>query len=397
MVDADVVVVGGGPGGLSTAEAAARGGARTVLLEQSPEIGSPTRTSGGSFISDLRDLDIPAHLYHPLKQVRFISPNEVATFRYEEPVACVIDIRAVFQFLAERAVAAGARLRVGTTFLDPLVVHSQIVGVRAKDIRGQEFTITSNIVVDATGYRAVVSKKAGFAPDFRRFGVGAEYDLHAPRCNQEEAVLIVGAHVAPAGYAWIFPWGRQRVRVGVGIVHDDSRENPAAFLQQLIDRSARFGVDLTGAEPIEYHTGLIPSDGLRNTFVADGMMAVGDAAGQPSALVGEGIRWAIKAGRIAGGVAAEAVARQTFSREFLATYEQTWKAQHGLSLFVAHEINKEIVGWTDQKWDEGTRFLSKMTPDQFAQALKANFFGGKLSQMLPSHLRFLRSDAENAV
>ncbi|HET8523974.1 MAG TPA: NAD(P)/FAD-dependent oxidoreductase [Thermomicrobiales bacterium] len=397
MIDADVVIVGGGPGGLSAAEAAARRGAHVVLLEQHAEIGSPTRTSGGSFISDLRDLEIPSHLYHPLKRMRFIAPHETATFCYDDPVACVIDVRGLFQYLAERAISAGAKLRVSTTFLDVVHDDGKVAGVRAKDLRGQDLTVRCKVVVDATGYRAALSKKTGLAPDFQRFGVGAEYDLHAPACSQEEAVLLVGTRVAPAGYAWVFPWGRHRVRVGVGIVHADSRENPADYLHRLLDESARYGIDLTGAEPIEYHTGLIPSDGLRDAFVADGLMAVGDAAGQSSALVGEGIRWAIKAGRMAGEIAAEAIRRDDCSRAFLTTYERRWTARHGLNLFLAHEINKEITRWSDQAWDEGTRLLAGMTPEQFGQALQSDFFGGSIAQMLPSPLRFLRRDVTHVV
>ena len=46
----DVLVAGGGPGGLAAAEAAARSGCSVLVLEAGKEIGSPTRTSGGSFI-----------------------------------------------------------------------------------------------------------------------------------------------------------------------------------------------------------------------------------------------------------------------------------------------------------------------------------------------------------
>src|SRR6185312_1218920 len=103
---ADIVVAGGGPGGLEAAATAARLGCSTIVIEQDPEIGSPTRTTGGSFIADMIELGIPDHLYHPIHRCRFLAPNNAADFDYTQPVACVIDVRGVFQFLAERATVA---------------------------------------------------------------------------------------------------------------------------------------------------------------------------------------------------------------------------------------------------------------------------------------------------
>src|SRR3984957_8840622 len=110
----DAIIAGGGPAGLSAAEVLARDGHSVVVLEQNHEIGSPIRTSGGSFIDELEALGIPAGLYHPISRVRFLSARNAAVYDYSRPRMCVIDVRGVFQFLAGRAVEAGATLRVGT-------------------------------------------------------------------------------------------------------------------------------------------------------------------------------------------------------------------------------------------------------------------------------------------
>ncbi|MGH9666961.1 MAG: NAD(P)/FAD-dependent oxidoreductase, partial [Bryobacteraceae bacterium] len=314
MSDFDVVVVGAGPGGLAAGCAAARAGCSVLILEQGHEIGSPTRTTGGSFVQDLRDLDIPSRLYHPIRRCRFVSPRNSAAFDYGQPALCVIDVRGVFQFLAERAAEAGAKIRMGAAAIEPILENEFTAGVKTKTRTGADLTIRSKILIDATGYRAAMLKQAGLHPGFYRFGVGSEYDLYAPHCNEDEAVLIVGRQIAPAGYAWVFPWGRKRVRVGVGIIHGDSKEHPDQYLDGFVERSAQFGVNLAGAQPIEYHYGLIPSDGLAKVFTGNGIMGVGDAAGQSSALAGEGIRWAIKAGRMAGAVAGKAIAARDVSQ-----------------------------------------------------------------------------------
>jgi len=48
MYDADVIIIGGGPAGLSAAKSAADSGASVFLFEKNKEIGSPIHTSGGT-------------------------------------------------------------------------------------------------------------------------------------------------------------------------------------------------------------------------------------------------------------------------------------------------------------------------------------------------------------
>jgi digeranylgeranylglycerophospholipid reductase len=103
----DLIIAGGGPAGLSAAATAARLRCSVLVLEQNHEIGSPIRTSGGSFVDELDALGIPAHLYHPVGRGRFLSPSKSAVFNYPVPKFCVMDVRGVYQFLAERAIEAG--------------------------------------------------------------------------------------------------------------------------------------------------------------------------------------------------------------------------------------------------------------------------------------------------
>jgi len=390
MQSFDVIIAGGGPGGLSAAETAAKAGASVLVLEQNKEIGSPARTTGGSFVQDMKDLGIPESLYHPIRRCRYISPHNSVAFEYDEPATCVLDVRGAFQFLAERAIEAGARISVGTAALEPVLTNGAVTGVRAKSPTTQDVEYKCKIAIDATGYRAQLLKQAGVSPGYKRFGVGSEYDLYAPNCDQDEAVLIVGSQIAPSGYAWVFPWGHKRVRVGVGILHTDSEAHPDQYLDVLVNRAAEFGVDLRGAQPVEYHYGLVPSDGLAEAFVGDGIMAVGDAAGQPSALVGEGIRWAIKAGRMAGAVAGEAVNANDFSKRFLSRYQKQWNSKFGTNLRIAYEINRKVAQWDDDKWDRKTELIKLFTPYQFGQALQANFLAGWAFQLLWSHPRLLK-------
>ena len=58
---------------------------------------------------------------------------------------------------------------------------------------------------------------------------------------------------------------------------------------------------------MEHRRGLIPSEQFVERFAGDGILGIGDAVGNASSLLGEGIRWAIHAGRMASDVAARAL------------------------------------------------------------------------------------------
>lgn len=350
------------------------------MFEQGHEIGSPIRTSGGSFIDELDALGILPDLYHPISSGRFLSPHNSAKFEFSIPRMCVIDVRGVFQYLAGRAIHAGAEIHLRTPAVAPVAVAGSIRGIRTP--RGE---YRARVTIDATGYRSILLKQAGLDPGFQRFGVGAEYDLFAPHCDPQEAVLLVGDEVAPSGYAWVFPWGRGRVRVGVGVIHPDSRVKPDDYLDRLVAHSDRWGVNLRGAQPIEHHAGLIPSERFAERFAGDGILGVGDAVGNASSLLGEGIRWAIVAGRMAGEAVAEALDRNDVSRRSLAVFEQRWRARFGNDLRLAHRINRHIANWPSEKWDQRLELLKLLTPDQFIEALKTNLTGGWLWKFLRSH------------
>jgi digeranylgeranylglycerophospholipid reductase len=367
----DVVVVGAGPAGTSAAEYAAKQGVRVCLLEKDTEIGCPIRTSGATFVSKLRELAVPPHLYHPLRALRFVGPTRSVRFEYREPVACVLDVRGLYQHLAVEAAAAGVEVRLARQVIDARRERYGSWTIVARIPGGVE-QYSAPVVVDASGFARIIQRKAGLCGPFRRFGFGAEYDLFTPEWPEDEAALVVGSDVAPSGYGWVFPRGNRRTRVGVGVIRPDTDARPHDFLGRFM-RAPRVAPELQGAQPIEMHVGYIPSEPVGGRCSYDGLIAVGDAAGHASPLVGEGIRYAISAGRSAGRIVGECVRDQDCSAAALARFGQQWQTEQGRFMRIAYAVNLRLARYTDDMWDEKIALLHRLAPDLFLQALMTEF------------------------
>jgi len=148
----DIVVAGGGSAGLSAAQVATAQGLRVLIAEKHAEIeiGSLTRTSGGSFIADMVALGVPPHLYHPIRRCRVCGPSTDETFTTSKPTACIINVRALYQYLAESAIAAGATLSPRTQVLDVDLTSGPPQVVTLRDHMGATKQVSCALVIDAT-------------------------------------------------------------------------------------------------------------------------------------------------------------------------------------------------------------------------------------------------------
>ncbi len=378
----DVLIVGGGPAGLAAAESASSRGASALVLERQNEIGYPVHTSGGSWVQDMQALAIPASLFHPINKVYFVSPHREVLLRYNPAVACVIDVRGVYQHLAGRAVAAGASVRVRHTAEQTLLEDGRVVGVTAKNHHSERFEMRAAVTIDASGFSRHIGVRTEMGKAFHRYGYGAEYDLYAPHYPQDELYLVMGSRFAPRGYAWAFPRGNGRVRLGVGVVHPDCDDDARLYLDRIMRELPQFAGKFKDASPLEYHTGLFPSEGPLESFSRDGLLLAGDAGGHGSTLVGEGIRFAIYSGQMAGAVAAEAVKRGDSSTAFLKRFDRQWRARFGRDMDIAYMINKRITNYTDEQWDGALDLMKRLTPSQMAQALRGDFTAGLVMGIL---------------
>lgn len=390
--EVDVAVVGGGPAGLAVAATAAAGGLRVVVHERNTAIGEPVRTSGGSFVAPLRKLGLPDDCWHPVHRIRVIGPTTDVVKSYRSPVGCVLDVRRTYQWLGARAVDAGAEIRL-KSHVDGLRRGDagQVIGLRARDPLHGRYDVDAGVVVDASGHTGFLAREAGLRPGNERSAVGMEVELRAPGYDQDEAIFWLGDSVAPGGYGWAFPTGEGRVRLGVGVVRPESDAEPRELLTGLLEvfRSHAGGPDAPVGS-LEMHSGLMPVLAPTATQLAsDRLLVVGDAAGQGSTLLGEGIRYAITAGRMAGEALVAAGGDYTTAR--LTSYSKEWHRKMKRDMTISYAVNTRICNFRDEDWDRAVRRMEQLTPKQAARLFASDFSVGWAAGILVTHPSLLRS------
>lgn len=379
----DIAVVGGGPAGLSAAYSAAKAGATVVLLEKDEAIAHSVRTSGVTWISEMERLGIPSKYYNPVQNYRFVSPSNDILIPGSVAKSCVLDVRATYQHLAFMAAEAGAEIMIKSNVINVVKDRNKVAGVKASTPKG-DLTVLSTLVIDASGFSSSIARKAGAAGEWKRYGVGAEYECYCDDIDSATWTLMVGQQYSDAGYAWIFPLSKNRVRIGVGIGRPESIAEPLEKLHDIMGKRLKPLDTMGKIQPVELHYGFIPNEGVRQNSVADGLVMVGDSAGQSNPLVLEGIRYAIEFGRLAGDVGAGSLSRNA-SRESLLDYEKTWKAKVESKIQSALKVQKRWLGLSDEEWDKEIEILRDMTVDEFLDFIKADFTTGKMMKLALHH------------
>ena len=393
----DIAVVGGGPAGLSAAYTAAKAGAKVVLFEKEQSIAHSIRTSGVTWISEMERLGMPSKFYNPIQNYRFVSPSNDVIIRGDAAKSCVLDVRAAYQHLAFLAASEGAQLMIKSIVTDVIKEGQRVAGVKASTPAGK-LTVHSRLVIDASGFSTSVGRRAGVVGQWKRYGVGAEYECYCDDIDSTTWALMVGQNYSDAGYAWLFPLSKNRVRVGVGIGRPESNAEPLEKLNKIIEKRFK-PLDAIGdgkIQPLELHYGFIPNEGVRHNSIADGLIMVGDSAGQSNPLVLEGIRYAIEFGRLAGEVGADSLSHNS-DRESLLQYERSWKAKAESRIHSALKVQMRWIGLTDEQWDKEIEILRDMTVDEFLDFIKADFSRVNMMKLALHHPKVVARQLFNMI
>lgn len=355
----DVVVIGGGPGGLSVARSLAALGRTVTVLEEHDTVGTPVHCTGVLAADAIGALNLPAEaVLNPLATVKFVAPSG-HSFEYTTATteAIVIDRAKFDAALASRAELAGATMMRGRRVT---AVDQAADAVRVTLADGE--TVTARAAVLACGANYMFQRRLGFGMP-STFLQSAQLELPADCPGDVE--MHFGSEIAPKGFAWAVPVKRSCgsfVRIGV-MADGDAGEYFARMLARVRERWS-----VAVPDALSPRLRMLPLGGVRHSY-SDRVLAVGDAAGLVKPTTGGGIYYSVVSGEIAAEVLHVALAGNDLSAAALREYERRWKtrfqpefnAQLALR-FVAHRMrDTDIDALFDLAQTDGILALVRKT------------------------------------
>lgn len=338
----EVIVVGAGPGGATTATILAQQGHDVLLLDrqQFPRDKPCGDAVPAGAIETMYRLGMREKVekavergeLYPLYRMLLVSPKGYqmeANFHKgaggtDSYVAPRLYYDAIIQ---QHAVESGAEFRQAQV-KEPIVENGRVTGVRARANGSGLREFRAKVVVGADGVtsavtRALRPKSEQHVDRHRAVALRAYIEDLEELPHEVEFYLYKG--ILP-GYAWIFPLGKNRANIGLGMRLDLFRQTKQSLEEMLrnfmempaIKKRLKQGGKLHDVATWQLNFG--SQRRLQHAF--DGALLVGDAAGFINPLTGGGIHNAIISAELAAQTVHEALSIGDTSRQTLKRYEQ---------------------------------------------------------------------------
>jgi electron-transferring-flavoprotein dehydrogenase len=349
-LDVDVLIVGGGPSGLSAAlrlsqlQKAAGGEPLSVaVLEKARDVGAHMLSGAVLDPSTLRDL-IPdfeakgAPLATPVHDDRiyFLTRGGKIKFPFTPPPLSnhgnyVISLNKFVKWLAELVEAEGVDLFTGFPGADLLMDGDRVIGVRTGD-RGvgkhgehkptyePGVDIRAKVTILADGVRGNLTKELmrrlpladGRHPQLFAVGLKELWDVPADRLAPGTVIHTMGYPLRfeefGGGFVYAMPEGKLSVGFVVGLDYKDPMFDPHVAFNHFKLHPLVKGL-LEGGQMVRYGAKALPEGGWYAIprCYADGALIVGDAAGFMNSMRLKGIHLAMRSGMQAAETAFDAV------------------------------------------------------------------------------------------
>jgi digeranylgeranylglycerophospholipid reductase len=364
-VNCDVLVVGASPSGIAAATSSAKGGAEVILLDK--DMGGKFDHPANTFFDGMfhrAGLEVELdNVLHDLDGMHIVSPG-----------GCVLNIPAPGRFIdrarfdalhLERAERAGAELLRGEAKSAPLAGAGRRVET---DDLGE---IEARVVIDASGVDGRIARMAGLSPLRHPEDVAwaAEAVVELPGLGEEKRFEYFVGSISPGWKATFSPGGGDLATLGVFVRGHGRDVRP--FLDRFVEMFKRYkstSYDVEEMKIVSINRGGDAIATLPGEIVSDSLMATGAAAGM------SGMAYAMRAGSIAGEVAAGSVGSKDVSKRGLSPYVRLWRREFGLEYRMGRASLETLRKMTDDEIDSLTRGLAKRDLD-----LSGSFFRKGLS------------------
>lgn len=384
MSERDVIVVGSGPAGSTTAVYLAQQGYDVLLLDrrQFPRDKTCGDAVPAGAIDTLTHLGMGDKIQkavergelYPLESMLLVSPKgyKLEAKFHKGPAGSdsYVAPRLYFDALIqEYAVESGAEFRQAQV-VGPLLENGRVVGVKVKE-NGRTQELNSKVVIGADGVTSVISralrpKENQHVAGHRAVALRAYIEGLEERPKQVEFYFY--NQILP-GYAWIFPIGQNRANIGLGMRLDHFRAKKQSLEEMLniflaipaIKKRLQPGWKLHDVATWQLNFG----SQKHLKYVYDGAILVGDAAGFINPLTGGGIHNAIISAKLAARTVHEGLQQGDVSQSNLQIYEQRVHEAMWGSMKRSYQLQRSLMRFPTLidlliKWMKENSGLAKM-------------------------------------
>jgi flavin-dependent dehydrogenase len=414
--DYDIIVAGGGLAGLIVASSAAYYSNQSMKIlvidrNATPQQGKKTVSGwvcgdavGKNTVDYMTDrIKISwghPEIEHPVKGVIAYSPDHETGISFDGE-GYILNRRLLPQRQLRDATKAGVEIKDRVALRSLLIENNTVIGVEGEDLDSKAvFKKTARLVVDCTGVTSVLRTNLpikSFIPrridrdDLEATGryiynFDLAYD-DKTYFDPDYCIIHLDQKLAPGGYGWVFPKGKSKVNIGLGVQQKafDARNKAMGAhtdLKTLIDEYVEINpvienpriADGSDDEDNAWGTWQVSVRRQNDCLVANGYMLVGDSAWMPKPLDAGGIGPAIIAATIAGKDAVEAVQAGDTSEKGLWKYNKHFINDYGYKTAGLEVFRRMLQGLTNEQINYGMKhFLSKMDIDKITNGEHPEF------------------------
>jgi menaquinone-9 beta-reductase len=316
--DAEVVVVGGGPAGSSTATHLARAGVDVVLVDKAvfPREKACAEYCSPGVVDALDDLGVLERIkegeHRSLPGMQVVAqgrpiPLPFTSDRPDGNLALGVRRSVLDDILLRHAADAGAEVHEGIRVTSPVIYDGAVRGVYVKNGSG-ETRINADFVVAADGLHSTVTRALGLDRPVRwprRLGLVARFS------GLPELVTNGQMHIGDEVYCGLSPVTESIANVSlvVPMGYKPKGFPTGQFFDQMIRTLPGIDALLGDAQRVSSVRGLGPMGKRVLRPEGPGYLLVGDASGFFDPLTGEGVHRALIGGRLAASAVVRALSR----------------------------------------------------------------------------------------
>lgn len=324
----DVLVIGGSAIGGAAAASCSKYGLRTAILEEDKEVGKYRRCTAICSENGLKKTKIPYKnaILNKIKGGVIHSPNNEVEIKMKKNIGIVFDRQRFDENSVNRALSYGSELfkeRRAISFYNFNKNYSVFAGS----------TFHSKIIVGADGVASKTASEFKFPP-LRKIAYCFEKEITNVKVPHLDLVDIFIDNInLPGFFGWCVPVDEKTVRVGFGVTRlDRFLDSKKFFFSQ---KQLSF-LDKKLAKTVRKFNAAVPL-GPRDKTQYEGVLLVGDAAGQTKATTGGGLIFGSQCANILG----EAVFEHLNENKPL-DYERKWRNEFELTLNT-HRFLRDFV------------------------------------------------------